>query len=104
MNNIMIVLVPFVGDVSDLVSNMITDVYSVMTGTESAKVIICVNKCEEKLKQLKGQKIQVDHNNEKIITSMEVIKERYLSKLNDHFSKSDDPIKQVHKYFFLLYH
>ena len=91
----MFVLVPFVGDVSDLVSDMITDVYSVLTGSESAKVVICVNKCEEKLKQMKGQKLKDAHGNEKEITSMEIIKEHYIAKLNDYFKKSSDPFKQV---------
>ena len=92
MNNMMIVLVPFVGDVSDLVSNMITEVYSVMASSKSAKVIICVNKCGEKLEQLKSQKINGEE-----IKNMEPIRDRYIKKLNEHFKQSDNPIKKVNK-------
>ena len=46
-----------------------------------------------------GQKIEVKDGKEQEITSMEVIRDRYIDKLNEHFAKSDNVIKKVIRFF-----
>ena len=53
MNNMIIVIVPFTGDVSELVSAEIAKVFEVMAGSESSRVLVCINKCGLYLQKLK---------------------------------------------------
>ena len=76
-----IVIVPFTGDVSEMVSSEVAKVFEVMAGSESSRVVVCVNKCGLYLQKLK-QELQSEKDP---ITFM---KERYASKLNEHFSNS----------------
>ena len=92
MNNMIIVLVPFSGDVSDLVSNEIAKVFEVMAGSESSRVVVCINKCEMYLDKLKKElKDEED--------PIRFMKERYASKLNEHFTNSYIRIKKEHLLF-----
>ena len=44
MNNLVVVVLPFTGDVSQMVSQEVARVYEVMAGSEYSRVIICINK------------------------------------------------------------
>ena len=45
MNNLIIVLIPFTGDISQMVSDELSKVFTVMQGSDSSQVILCINKC-----------------------------------------------------------
>ena len=55
MNNMIIVLLPFTGDISQQVSGEIEKVFEVMTGSKSSKVILCINKCGLHLEELRAE-------------------------------------------------
>ena len=86
MNNMVIVLIPFSGDVSrKVISDEIQTVFGVMRGSESTKVLLCVNKWGmylERLKEeLKGEEKPV-----------EFMKKRFVEKMNEHFEMSGTEI------------
>ena len=92
MNNMIIVLVPFSGDVSEAVSSEVAKVFQVMAGSESSRVLVCINKCElylEKLRQELGKKD----------SPINFMKERYAAKLNEHFNSSCIRVKKEHLLF-----
>ena len=92
MNNMIIVIVPFTGDVSELVSNEVAKVFEVMAGSESSRVVVCINKCGMYLQKLKKE-LEAEAN------PINFMKERYASKLNEHFSNSYIRIKKEHLLF-----
>ena len=55
MNNMVIVMIPFSGDVSEIHSQEIAKVFGVMKGSDSTKVILCINKCGLYLRELKEE-------------------------------------------------
>ena len=87
MNNMIIVIVPFTGDVSELVSSEVAKVFEVMAGSESS-----INKCGLYLRKLKKE-LEAEQN------PINYMKERYASKLDEHFSHSYIRIKKEHFLF-----
>jgi len=83
MSNLIIVVVPFTGDISEIVSKEVANVYEVMAGSESCRVIICINKCGYHLQELKAEKKSIDF-----------LKERFSSKLNKHFIQGNNDEKE----------
>ena len=81
MNNMIIVLIPFSGDVSEIYSQEIVKVFGVMKGSDSTKVILCINKCGSYLKELKKYFISADH-----------MKEDFIDKLNEHYKRNEQAI------------
>ena len=79
MNNLIILVVPFNGDINSHMSKEVAKVYEVMKGSESCKVLICVNKCGEKLKSLKQELKDKDD-------PLGFIRKRYVDKLNEQFT------------------
>jgi len=55
MNNLIVVILPFTGDVSALVSEEVAKVFQVMAGSSSSRVILCINKCGLYLNKLKEE-------------------------------------------------
>ena len=92
MNNMIIVIVPFNGDVSELVSSEVAKVFEVMAGSESSRVIVCINKCGLYLQKLKKELV-----NEK--DPISYMKERYSTKLNEYFSNTYIRIKKENLLF-----
>ena len=45
MNNLLVVVVPYTGDVSQLASKEVARVFGVMAGSDSTQVVLCINKC-----------------------------------------------------------
>ena len=81
MNNMIIVLIPFSGDVSEIYSQEIAKVFGVMKGSDSTKVILCINKCGSYLKELKKYFISADH-----------MKEDFIDKLNEQYKRNEQAI------------
>ena len=81
MNNMIIVVIPFSGDVSETHSQEIATVFGVMQGSESTKVILCFNKCGLYLNKLREE-----------IPSKEkpadYLKQRFIKKLNKHYEEN----------------
>lgn len=92
MNNMIIVLIPFTGDVSDIVSRELAKVYEAMIGSESSRIIICVNKTALHLKDMRRE--LSDYG-----SPIDYMKDRYISKLNEHFSDKNIQVKKEHIFF-----
>ncbi|XP_075241655.1 uncharacterized protein LOC142336627 [Convolutriloba macropyga] len=92
MNNMIIVLVPFTGDVSDIVSRELAKVYEAMVGSESSRIIICVNKTGMHLMKLR-EELRNEEN------PIDFMKERYITKLNEHFTDRKIKMKKEHIFF-----
>ena len=92
MNNMIIVLVPFTGDVSEIVSRELAKVYEAMVGTESSRIIICVNKTGLHLEKLKNE-LKMEAN------PIDFMKQRYITKLNEHFTDTHVKVKTEHIFF-----
>ena len=52
MNNVTVVILPFAGDVSQLVSDELIKVYQALADSSDFRVIVCINKCGNMLKDL----------------------------------------------------
>lgn len=92
MNNLILVILPFTGDVSALISEEVAKVFEVMAGSSSSRVILCINKCGLYLSKLK----------EELASEAEPImfmKERYVSKLNAHFTDTGIRLQKQHILF-----
>ena len=74
MNNMIIVLVPFSGDISQLVSSEVARVFEVMAGSESSRIVVCINKCGLYLDELRTELGDKDD-------PIDFMKERFISKL-----------------------
>ena len=86
MNNMIIAVIPFSGDVSEIHSKAIANIFEVMKGSKSTKVILCINKCGLFLNKLKEElKLQ-----EK---PADYLKQDYVKKLNDHYEKEEQPVR-----------
>ena len=94
MNNMIIVVIPFSGDVSEIHSQEIAKVFGDMKGSNSTKVILCINKCgsclEELKKEFKSHKNLADH-----------MKELFIDKLNKHYERNKQAIPLSKADFFL---
>ena len=85
MNNMVIVVIPYSGDISEIHSQEIAKVYGVMKGSDSAKVILCVNKCCLYLKQLKEELAAKEK-------PVEYLKQHFVDKLNHYYERSEIPV------------
>merc|ERR1711892_180659 len=92
MNNMIIVIVPFTGDVSELVSSEVAKVFEVMAGSESSRVVVCINKCGMYLQKLKKE-LEAEKS------PINFMKERYALKLNEYFNNSYVRIKKENLLF-----
>ena len=92
MNNMIIVLVPFSGDISEAVSKEVARVFEVMAGSESSRIIVCINKCGLYLDKLK---LELKDEEDPIA----FMKERYVSKLTEHFSGGNIRVRKEQFFF-----
>jgi len=92
MNNLIIVILPFTGDVSALVSEEIAKVFQVMAGSSSSRVILCINKCGHHLSKLKTELAEVED-------PVSYMKDRYIGKLNEYFTDSGVRLQRHHLLF-----
>ena len=82
MNNMAIVIIPSSGDISETHSQEIAKVYGVMKSSDSAKVVLCVNKGCLYLKQLK-EELATKEN------PVEYLKQHFVDKLNLCYERSE---------------
>ena len=92
MNNMIIVLVPFSGDISELVSSEVARVFEVMAGSESSRIVVCINKCGLYLDKLRTELRDEDD-------PVNFMKERYISKLSEHFTNSYVRVRKEQLFF-----
>ena len=81
MNNMVIVVIPFSGDISEVISDEVQKVFAVMRGSDSTKVILCINKCGLYLKRLK-EELKAEE------APVEYLKKRFVNKLNEHYENT----------------
>ncbi|TRY76886.1 hypothetical protein TCAL_14729 [Tigriopus californicus] len=79
MNNLILVIVPFTGDINQGIAREISEVFSVMAESESTKVLLCINKSGYELpnalrEEMKGLKYPLAK-----------LKKRFASTLNTYF-------------------
>ena len=92
MNNMIILLVPFTGDISEVVSQEVAKIFEVMAGSESSRIIVCINKCGLYLDKLKEELKDKEH-------PINFMKERYVSKLTEHFNGRNISLKKEQFFF-----
>ena len=87
-----IVLLPFSGDISELVSSEVARVFEVMAGSESSRIVVCINKCGLYLDKLRTELRDKDD-------PINFMKERYISKLGEHFTNSYVRVRKEQLFF-----
>ena len=90
INNMVIVVIPFSGDISKVISDEVQNVFSVMRGSDSTKVILCINKCGLYLKRLK-EELKAEE------APVEYLKNRFVNKLNEHCEDTGTGIAIKHE-------
>ena len=85
MNNMVIVVIPFSGDISETYSQEIAKVFGVMKGSDSTRVILCINKCGLYLSQLREELILQKN-------PADYLKKRFINKLNNQYERNKQPI------------
>ena len=86
MNNMVIVVIPFSGDVSEIHSQEIAKVFGVMKGSDSTRVILCINKCGLYLNKLKEDLISKEN-------PADYLKQVFIDKLNDHYERNERSVR-----------
>ena len=84
MNNMIIVLIPFTGDLNQMISDELSKVFMVMKGSDSCQVILCINKCGHWKKQI-SQELTGSPDNP---IPIEKLQERFADKLNDYYESN----------------
>jgi hypothetical protein len=82
MNNLLIVVIPYTGDVSELASREIAKVFGVMAGSDSTHIILCLNKCGYELPQAIREEL-ADKDD-----PVDYLRQRFAARLNDHYESS----------------
>ena len=88
MNNITVVILPFAGDVSQLVSDELIKVYQALADSSDFRVIVCINKCGNMLKDLVKEEMKLKQKRKNITNPLKVLKDNYLLELNKHFESA----------------
>ena len=88
MNNVTVVILPFTGDVSQLVSDELKKVYEAVENSSDFRVIVCINKCGKELDDLKDEEFKLKENQAKVTNPIDVLKTNYISELNKDFAKN----------------
>ena len=86
MNNMIIAVIPFSGDVSEIHSKAIAKIFEVMKGSKSTKVVLCINKCGLFLNKLK-EEFELHEK------PADYLKQDYVNKLNGHYEREEQPVR-----------
>ena len=86
MNNMIIAVIPFSGDVSEIHSQEIARVYEVMKGSKNTKIVLCINKCGLYLNKLRGD-LGSEEKPEGYLTQV------FIKELNDHFQRNKKSVR-----------
>ena len=89
MNNIIVVVLHFTGDVSKMVSDELKNMYSAVAESSDSRIIICINQCGNKLDDLTEYEVSLRKQNATITNPMADLKSKYISKLNKYFLETD---------------
>lgn len=81
MNNLIIVVVPFTGDMNIAIAREISSVFSVMSGSASTKVLLCINKSGYELPRALQEEMK------QLEDPLATLKNHFAAKLNQYFSK-----------------
>ena len=96
MNNLIIVVIPYTGDISRLIGSEVANVFEVMAGSESAEIILCVNKCGYELPDALKNELAQDHE-----SPIEYLKQRFAARLHEFYdSKGTHYTVQQDRIFF----
>lgn len=82
MNNLIIVIIPYTGDISQLIGGEIAKAFRVMAGSESSQIILCINKCGYEL----AEAIQGELSDKE--EPIEFLRQRFASRLNDFYENT----------------
>ena len=82
MNNLLIVVIPYTGDVSEVASREIAKVFGVMAGSDSTQVILCLNKCGYELPNAIREEL-CDKDD-----PIDFLRSRFASRLNDYYESN----------------
>ena len=86
MNNFIIIVIPYTGDINTLISKEISKVFSVMAGSESTHILLCINKCGYELpKAIRGELSQMSGDDEEPI---DYLRARFATKLNEYYEST----------------
>ncbi|XP_065648208.1 uncharacterized protein LOC101241641 isoform X3 [Hydra vulgaris] len=98
MNNLIILVTLFTGDINEMISEEIANVFKVMKGSDSTKVILCINQCGPKLKDLMAELEEIKNepecpNDEQWMKNLKQQKtgmatslaQKFADKLNEHY-------------------
>ena len=88
MNNVTVVILPFAGDVSQLISDELIKVYQALADSSDFRVIVCINKCGNMLKDLVKEEMKLKQKRKNITNPLKVLKNNYLLELNKHFESA----------------
>ncbi len=82
MNNLIVIVIPYTGDISELASQEVSRVFEVMAGSESTQIVLCVNKCGYELpgairREMAGVQDPID-----------ALRQRFAGRLNDHYENT----------------
>lgn len=87
MNNLILVVVPYTGDMNELIAREISQVFSVMAGSESSKVVLCINKSGYELpKALKDEMKEYQD-------PMAMLKTKFVTTLNQYYESQESNFK-----------
>ena len=92
MSNFIILVIPYTGDMNTLISEEISKVFKVMAGSESAHVLLCVNKCGYELPKALKSEIPLLAQQEKKgdQNPIDYLQERFASKLTKHYQSTGE--------------
>ena len=82
MNNLLIVVIPYTGDVSEVASREIAKVFGVMAGSDSTQVVLCLNKCGYELPAAIREEL-CDKDD-----PVDFLRARFASRLNDFYESN----------------
>ena len=86
MNNMIIAVIPFSGDVSEIHSQEIARVYGVMKGSKNTKIVLCINKCGLYLNKLRGDLVSQEKPEG-------YLKQVFIKELNNHFERNEESVR-----------
>nr|XP_047128036.1 uncharacterized protein LOC101241641 isoform X2 [Hydra vulgaris] len=106
MNNLIILVTLFTGDINEMISKEIANVFKVMEGSDSTKVILCINQCGPKLKDLMAEleeiKNEPEHPNDELW--MKNLKQKKTGMATSLAQKFSDKLNEYYKGKFCISH
>ena len=93
MNNIIIVILYFTGDVSKTVSSQLKKVFHAVADSPDHRIIICINQCGNKLKDLEDYELELEQTEAAIKSPLKQLKANYINKINSYFRETDNSLR-----------